>query len=90
MSGVSGLMTEASTGEFSVFWFDADECSYPELQGVGPKEAVEFAKSLTERPAALMGIICRVIITDGGDCTVFEWKKGEGVTYPPQNEMGKA
>lgn len=71
-------------GEFSVYWFDADECSYPELRGVDAKTSVEFAKGLTERPAALMGIIQRIVITDGGDFTVFEWKNGEGVTYPPR------
>jgi hypothetical protein len=29
-----------------------------------------------------MGITKRVIITDGGDNIVFQWKAGEGVTYP--------
>jgi hypothetical protein len=29
-----------------------------------------------------MGITERVIITDGGDSTVFEWKKDEGVVFP--------
>lgn len=24
----------------------------------------------------------RIIITDGGDCTVREWKRGEGITWP--------
>jgi hypothetical protein len=26
----------------------------------------------------------RVIITDGGDDCCFEWKRGEGVTFPPE------
>jgi hypothetical protein len=73
--------------EFSVYWFDDDDFSHAEARGIGPKEAVELAKSLTVRPATLMGIICRVIITDGGDVTVFEWKKDEGVTYPPREAV---
>jgi len=73
-----------STGEFSVFWFDPNGSSYPEKRFVDAKEAVETAKSLTERPAVAMGIIKRVIITDGGDYTNFEWRAGEGVVYPPR------
>lgn len=71
--------------EFSVYWFDEEDCSYPEARFIGAREAVELAKSLATRPAAAMGIIRRVIITDGGDFTVFEWKAGEGVTFPPHN-----
>ena len=76
-----------SENEFSVYWFDDDDFNHAEARGIGPKEAVELAKSLTVRPAALLGIICRVIITDGGDFTVFEWKKGDGVTYPPREAV---
>lgn len=54
-------------------------------RGVEAKEAVETAKDYSERPAAKIGIIRRIIITDGGDNTVFEWKFGEGVTFPPRN-----
>jgi hypothetical protein len=32
------------------------------------------------------GIIRRIIITDEDDFTVFEWRYGEGVTYPLRNE----
>jgi hypothetical protein len=52
-------------------------------QALGAREAVEMAKDYSERPAALAGFITRIIITDGGDHTVFEWCHGEGVTYPP-------
>ena len=53
---------------------------------VSAEEAVETARSYTTRPAAVLGIIRRVIITDGGDNTCFEWKNGEGVTYPPRED----
>lgn len=68
--------------EFSVWWDDPEGMQHREGRAMGAEEAVELAKSLTVRPAALMGIIRRVIITDGGDFTVFEWKQGEGVTFP--------
>lgn len=44
---------------------------------VSAKEAVDAALHYTNNVATKMGIIERVIITDGGDCTVWEWKKPE-------------
>jgi len=70
--------------EFSVYWFDPDGNSYAEARFIEVKAACQLAKSLMERPAAQLGFIRRVIITDGGDCTCFEWKHGEGIVYPPQ------
>jgi hypothetical protein len=71
-----------SASEFSVWWFDPDGYSHPEKCFVDAETAVRLAFSLTERPAAKLGMIRRVIITDGGDFTNFEWKHGIGVTYP--------
>ena len=34
--------------------------------------------------AVKMGLVQRVIITDGGDCIAFEWKRGEGIVFPPK------
>ncbi len=74
-----------SATEFSVWWFDELGLSYRDACFVDAGTAVHAAKALTDRPAALLGTIQRVIITDGGDCTVFEWKHGAGVTWPPQS-----
>jgi len=74
-----------SAGEFSVVQFFPDDTHETICAFVDARTAVETAKSYTDRPAALIGIIRRVIITDGGDYTVFEWKFGEGVTYPPND-----
>jgi hypothetical protein len=52
---------------------------------VGAEEAVRTAKDYSTRPAVLLGVIERIIITDGGDFTVFEWKAGEGVTFPARS-----
>jgi len=71
-----------SMRQFSVWWFDPEGYSHPEKCFVDAETAVRTAWSLTERPAVKLGIIARVIITDGGDCTCFEWKHGIGVTYP--------
>jgi hypothetical protein len=74
------------TGEFSVYQFFRDEMSERVLQFVDPKTAVECAKRLTESVGGRLGTTRRVIITDGGDYTVFEWKHGEGVTFPSPEE----
>lgn len=71
-------------GEFSVVQFFEDGTSEYVRSGVGPKEAVEAAHHYCHSVGAKVGITRRVIITDGGDCTNFEWKYGEGVTFPPR------
>jgi hypothetical protein len=68
--------------EFSVFQFFPDDSYERVLSFVGPAHAVRTAKQLTETVGARIGTTRKVIITDGGDDTVFEWKFGEGVTYP--------
>jgi hypothetical protein len=80
----TALVEGKTEGEFSVFWWDPKDNYYAEKRHVGMQEAVETAKSLTTRPAALIGIIRKVAITDGGDFTNFQWEFGKGITYPTQ------
>lgn len=70
--------------EFSVVQFFPDGQYEYLLRFVSLPEAVKKARDYTRpnRPAVLMGVIQRVIITDGGDMTVFEWERGKGVTWP--------
>ena len=68
--------------EFCVYQFFPDGSHERVRQYVTAEQAVEVAYSYSTRPAARIGIIQKVIITDGGDNTVFEWKFGEGVVYP--------
>jgi len=77
-----------SEGEFSVAQFFADGTHEYVRRFVGDEEAVKAAHHYTHNVAARRGLVIRVIITDGGDCTVFEWKFGEGVTFPEQ-AMGR-
>jgi hypothetical protein len=72
------------TGEFSVCQFlRGGVCEYVR-RGVGPEEAVKAAHHYTHNVAVKLGFTERVIITDGDDCCVFEWRKGEGITFPPE------
>lgn len=74
------------SGEFSVYQFFPDESYEEVLRFVDGRTAVEQAKRLTDSVGGRIGTTVRVIITDGGDFTVFEWKYGEGVTFPPRQE----
>lgn len=76
------LSKSQTQGEFSVYWWDPNGLYYAEKRFCNMVEATETAHSLTARPAALMGIIRRVVITDGGDCCCFEWGYGTGVVFP--------
>jgi hypothetical protein len=67
--------------EFSVRqFFDNGEHEYVR-RFVSADEAVEAACHYITSVGARFGFVERVIITDGGDCTVFEWKKGIGITW---------
>jgi hypothetical protein len=57
-------------------------------RNVSADEAVKAARFLTTNVAARIGTTVRVIITDSGDCTAWEWKHGEGITFPPSAASG--
>ena len=68
-------------GEFSVYVFDCNDDYEEMLRFVDGKTAVEEAHRISKSVGAKLGLFKRIIITDGGDCTCFEWKHGEGVTF---------
>jgi len=67
---------------FSLYWWDEQDQAYDELRFVGVEQAISRAKTLMQSPAAKIGIIKRIIITDGDDYTNFEWKADEGIIFP--------
>lgn len=73
-----------SAERFCVFQFFADGVSERVREFVPAEEAVKAAQHYTSSVGAQIGTTIRVIITDGGDYCVFEWKRGEGVTFPPE------
>ena len=75
-------------GEFSVYQFFEDGSYEMVRQFVDPPEALKAFKHYTTSVAARIGITKRVIITDGGDCIAFEWKHGEGITFPKEEKHG--
>jgi hypothetical protein len=71
-----------SENEFSVYQFFPDETYERVRSFVSIEEAMQAAVFYTTNVASRIGVTQRVIITDGGDCTVFEWKTGEGIVWP--------
>jgi hypothetical protein len=67
--------------EFSVWWWDREDNQHEELRFVGAETAAKAAHRLCTGPAAKLGMVHRVIITDGGDFTNFEWKHDQGITF---------
>jgi hypothetical protein len=74
-----------SSDEFNVVQFFEDDSYEFVCRRVSAEVAVTTAKRSTETIGARIGTVRRVIITDAGDYTNFEWKFGEGVTYPPRD-----
>jgi hypothetical protein len=70
--------------EYSVYQFLKNDTYERVREFVGVEEAVKAAKHYSSSVGARLGITRRVIITDDGDHTVFEWKHGEGITFPPE------
>jgi hypothetical protein len=68
-------------GEFSVCQFFKNGHYEYVRRWVSAEEAVEAAKHYCNSVGAGLGTTVRVIITDGGDCTNFEWQFGKGVVF---------
>lgn len=56
---------------------------------VPAEEAMPAAFHYCTSVGAKLGFTTRVIVTDGGDNIVFEWKHDEGITFPPGPGIGK-
>lgn len=70
--------------EFSVCQFFEDGSYEYVRRFVTADEAAKAFQHYCTSVGAKMGFTVRVIITDGGDCINAEWKRGEGLVYPPK------
>jgi hypothetical protein len=71
-----------SKGEFNVFQFFQTGGYEQVRELVDVDEAKEAVLHYCQSVAAQVGLVDRVIITDSGDLTVFEWQFGKGITFP--------
>jgi hypothetical protein len=69
---------------FSVFQFFEDGSCERVREGVSAEEAVKAARHYTDNVASRLGLVERVIITDGGDECCFQWQRGKGITFPEE------
>ncbi len=69
---------------FSVVQFFDDDTHEYVRRRVDAQHAVTAARHYCSSIGARIGTTKRVIITDNGDDTVFEWQFGKGVTFPPE------
>ena len=75
---------EVERDEFSVYAFNSDGYYKRELAFVSAETAIVFARDR----AASGAPPARIIVTDGGDHTVFDWRRGSGVVFPPRSTEG--
>lgn len=67
--------------EFSVCQFFEDDTYEYVRRFVPAEEAVRALQHYTSSVAVKLGMVKRVIITDGGDCVCAEWIAGKGITF---------
>jgi len=71
----------------SLYWTDPEGTQHLEIQ-LSPFDE-QFKESiirLTKGPAAVMGMVKEVLVTDSGDCTNFLWRDGK-VIFPTKEYM---
>lgn len=76
-----------SDKEFSVCQFFDDGTYEYVRRNVSAEEAMQAFAHYTHNVATRMGWVKRVIITDTGDCTCFEWQNGLGITFPSPEDL---
>ena len=76
--------------EFSVCQFFVDGSWEYVKRFISADEAIRTFQHYTDNVATRIGVTTRVIITDGGDCIVAEWKSGEGLVYPSKGDINKS
>jgi hypothetical protein len=73
---------QAISGEYSVFQFFPNDHYECVLRDVPVADAFACANHMATTVGAKIGTTRRVIITDGGDHTVWEWQYGIGLVFP--------
>lgn len=79
-------LDDPNRAQFSVyvFWQDGEWTSQDDWRWLKMGPATQLAVQLTRRPINRTRLVSSIIITDGGDFTIWEWKPGQGITFPPE------
>lgn len=73
--------------EFSVYQFFKNDTCECVARFVSAEEAMKKATFFTTNVSANCGLTQRVIITDSGDFTNWEWQFGKGVVFPTEKDL---
>lgn len=74
------------TATFNVVQFFSDGTHEYVRRAVGPEEALKAVAHYVNCVGARIGTTVRVIVTDEDDFCNFDWRRGEGVVFPPGQE----
>jgi hypothetical protein len=75
-----------SLPEFNVVQFFVNGTHEYVRRRVHADEAIAVLQHYCRSIAVQMGVVERVIVTDGGDCCCFEWTAKDGVTFPDEHK----
>ena len=75
-----GVMEEGE--RFNVYFIYPDGTNTKERSWLSAEAAVAFAHEASGRPAAKIGMLHEIMITDSSDFCCFLWRHGEGVVFP--------
>jgi hypothetical protein len=64
--------------KFSVYWWNDTGSYRRDAHMVSVEQARDAFRRLSGGPAAVSGIVRRVMVTDALDCWVAEWQAGKG------------
>jgi hypothetical protein len=76
--------------EYSVCQFFEDGSYEYVRRWVSAEEAMKAVQHYINSVGARMGLVKRVIVTDGGDMTNFEWEYGKGIVFPTKEMLDAA
>src|SRR5262249_46027841 len=83
-----GAAMSGPRGEYSVWRFHLDgACKEVVVRSVDAKSAFAHAKEVMLSIGGQIGTTTRLIIIDGCDRIVFEWRFGAGATFPPRRQL---
>jgi len=82
------IVQKGSKMKYKVYWWDPTDTYHLEREFDDPVDATEFALEFTRRPGIVhLGVARMVRVVDSEDMTNFEWKHGEGITYPTKEML---
>lgn len=76
--------------KFNIYWWDNEGEQYEEMRNAPIGYTQHAIVRLTKGPAAMLGVVRKVLVTDSGDCTCFLWTRERGVEFPKEADITSA